>query len=94
MQVFIRCHYRDKRMWQHGALCQFEARLHHLRRASRRFGRQLRDDIPVPLVDGVSSGIVLAEALARLSVTPATAGSFTRPPGKVNQELSLARLHA
>lgn len=57
-------------------------------------GRQLRDDIPVPLVDGVSSGIVLAEALARLSVAPATAGSFTRPSGKVNQELSpaLARL--
>ena len=57
-------------------------------------GRQLRDDIPVPLVDGVSSGIVLAEALARLSVAPATAGSFTRPLGKLNQELSpaLARL--
>ena len=51
-------------------------------------GRQLRDDIPVPLVDGVSSGIVLAEALARLSVAPATAGSFTRPSNKVNEAIA------
>ena len=44
--------------------------------------------------DGTTTAIVLAEALARLSVAPATAGSFTRPSGKVNQELSpaLARL--
>ena len=57
-------------------------------------GRQLRHDIAVSLVDGVSSDIMLAEAPARLSVAPATAGSFTRPSSKVNQELSpaLARL--
>lgn len=44
--------------------------------------RGLAEQLPVPVVDGVSSGVCQAEALVRLQVSRARAGSFTRPPCK------------
>lgn len=42
----------------------------------------LRDRLPVPVVDGVSSAVRHAETLAALAPTKARAGSFAPPPHK------------
>ncbi|MGE6323540.1 aspartate/glutamate racemase family protein [Pseudomonas oryzihabitans] len=44
--------------------------------------RGLAGKLPVPVVDGVSSGVCQAEALVRLHAGIARAGSFARPPSK------------
>ena len=46
--------------------------------------RQIRDQLPVPAVDGVSCAVAQAEALVRLAPRPAQAGSFSPPPLKPN----------
>ena len=51
---------------------------------AREFGGQ----IPVPVLDGVSCGVRLAEALVGLSPRPATRGSFARPAPKPTRGLS------
>ena len=58
--------------------------------------RQVANEVPVPLVDGISSAVRQAEALARLAAPKATAGSFARPPVKPNRGLdpAIARLLA
>jgi Asp/Glu/hydantoin racemase len=52
--------------------------------------RTLADNIPVPLVDGVSSAVRHAESLIALKSSAARRGSFAPPPVKPNQGLSLA----
>lgn len=52
--------------------------------------RTLSADIPVPLVDGVSSAVRHAESLYALGTHPPKMGSFAPPPIKPNQGLSLA----
>jgi allantoin racemase len=56
--------------------------------------RSIRERIPVPVVDGVSSAVNHAQSLVSLSVAPARRGSFAPPPLKPNQGLSeaMARL--
>jgi allantoin racemase len=56
--------------------------------------RALRGQLPVPVVDGVSSAVRHAEALVALSPGKAVRGSFAPPPLKPNQGLpdALARL--
>ncbi|AXK40676.1 aspartate/glutamate racemase family protein [Crenobacter cavernae] len=49
--------------------------------------REIRDQLPVPVVDGVSSAITQLEGLIRLQPKKATGGSFTHPPVKPNQGL-------
>lgn len=41
--------------------------------------RRLRDSLPVPILDGVSCGILQAELLVRLGVRKPTVGSYARP---------------
>jgi Asp/Glu/hydantoin racemase len=50
--------------------------------------RQVRDLLPVPVVDGVSSAVRHAETLAALAPAKARAGSFALPPVKPNAGLS------
>ncbi len=52
--------------------------------------RSLRDQLPVPVVDGVSSAVRHAETLAALAPTKARAGSFAPPPRKPHQGLPVA----
>ena len=52
--------------------------------------RSIRDDIPVPLVDGVSSAVRHAESLAALAPGRARRGSYAKPPAKPNARLSPA----
>lgn len=52
--------------------------------------REVADQIPVPVVDGVSAGIAQAEALVRLAPRPARAGSYAGPPEKDHAGLSPA----
>ncbi|ACC74083.1 aspartate/glutamate racemase family protein [Paraburkholderia phymatum] len=56
--------------------------------------REIRNELPVPVVDGVSSAITQLEGLIRLSPGKATQGSFAQPPVKPNRGLpeSLERL--
>lgn len=56
--------------------------------------RTIRADIPVPLVDGVSSAVRHAETLIALAPGRAREGSYAMPPVKPHQGLpeSLARL--
>jgi Asp/Glu/hydantoin racemase len=56
--------------------------------------RSIKDRIPVPVVDGVSSAVCHAQSLASLAPAPARLGSFAPPPIKPNQGLSeaMARL--
>jgi len=56
--------------------------------------RAIRADIPVPLVDGVSSAVRHAETLIALQPGRARSGSYAHPPRKPHQGLpdSLARL--
>jgi len=58
--------------------------------------RSIRDRIPVPVVDGVSSAVCQAQALVSLSPLPARRGSFAPPPIKPNHGLpdAMARLLA
>ncbi|MDQ0616103.1 aspartate/glutamate racemase family protein [Arthrobacter globiformis] len=50
--------------------------------------RELRGQIPVPVVDGISAGIRMAEALAGLQCGPHRAGAFAPPPVKARKGLS------
>lgn len=52
--------------------------------------RTIRNDIPVPLVEGVSSAVRHAETLISLAPGLANRGSFAPPPHKPNQGLSAA----
>jgi Asp/Glu/hydantoin racemase len=52
--------------------------------------RSVRDRIPVPAVDGVSSAVRHAESLVALQPGTATRGSFAMPPSKPNRGLSPA----
>ncbi len=52
--------------------------------------RTLRGQLPVPVVDGVSSAVHHAESLVALQPGRAVRGSFARPPVKPNQGLSEA----
>ena len=58
--------------------------------------RSLRGQLPVPVVDGVSSAVRHAETLVALAPGRATGGSFAMPPVKPNQGLpeALRRLLA
>ena len=58
--------------------------------------RAIRDRIPVPVVDGVSSAVCHAQTLVSLAPVAARRGSFAPPPVKPNRGLSegLARLLA
>ena len=49
--------------------------------------RTLKDRIPVPVVDGVSSAIRHCESLIALAPHGAVEGSFARPPHKPNRGL-------
>ena len=50
--------------------------------------RDLRGRIPVPVVDGISAGIRMAEAVAALQSGPHRAGAFAPPPAKDRKGLS------
>jgi Asp/Glu/hydantoin racemase len=52
--------------------------------------RSIKDRIPVPVVDGVSSAVCHAQTLVSLAPTPARRGSFAPPPVKPNLGLSEA----
>lgn len=58
--------------------------------------RRVKDRLPVPVVDGVSSAVCHAQTLAQLAPAGAVEGSFSRPPVKPNQGLpdALVRLLA
>ena len=49
--------------------------------------RKLKTELPVPVVDGVSSAIKHCESLIELEPGTAIGGSFTRPPIKTNKNL-------
>jgi allantoin racemase len=49
--------------------------------------RSIRGDIPVPLVDGVSSAVRHCETLIALAPGPAQRGSYAPPPAKPNHGL-------
>ena len=61
--------------------------------------RAIKEQIPVPMVDGVSSAVCHAQTLVSLAPTPPRRGSFAPPPLKPNQGLPegivrlLARSH-
>ncbi|KUM33641.1 aspartate/glutamate racemase family protein [Arthrobacter sp. EPSL27] len=50
--------------------------------------RELRGQIGVPVVDGISAGIRMAEAVAALDSGPHRAGAFAAPPAKARRGLS------
>lgn len=50
--------------------------------------RELRGQIPVPVVDGISAGIRMAEAVVGLQSGPHRAGAFGPPPLKARRGLS------
>ena len=58
--------------------------------------RAIKQRIPVPVVDGVSSAVCHAQTLVSLAPAPARRGSFAPPPEKPNRGLpeSLVRLLA
>lgn len=58
--------------------------------------RRVKDRLPVPVVDGVSSAVCHAQTVAQLAPQGATEGSFSRPPIKPNTGLpeSVTRLLA
>jgi len=58
--------------------------------------RSIKERIPVPVVDGVSSAVCHAQTLVSLAPAPAHRGSFAPPPIKPNQGLppAMARLLA
>jgi allantoin racemase len=50
--------------------------------------RELRGQIPVPVVDGISAGIRMAEAVVGLQSGPHRVGAFAPPPVKARKGLS------
>jgi Asp/Glu/hydantoin racemase len=52
--------------------------------------RSIKDELPVPVVDGVSSAVRHAETLVALRAGRARLGSFAPPPAKPHQGLSPA----
>jgi len=52
--------------------------------------RTIKSELPVPVVDGVSSAVQHAETLVRLNAGSARAGSFAPPPVKPNAGLPRA----
>ncbi len=52
--------------------------------------REAAAEIPVPVLDGISCAVRLAEAVVGLGVRSPTRGSFARPPAKPAQGLSAA----
>jgi Asp/Glu/hydantoin racemase len=50
--------------------------------------REVADQIPVPVVDGISAGVAQAEALVRLAPGGHRKGSLAAPPAKDNTGLS------
>lgn len=50
--------------------------------------RELEGEIPVPVVDGISAGIRMAEAVVGLQSGPHRAGAFAPPPPKDRKGLS------
>src|SRR5438132_7524806 len=56
--------------------------------------RSIKDRIPVPVVDGVSSAVCHAQTLVALAPSPARRGSFAPPPAKPHHGLpeGIARL--
>lgn len=50
----------------------------------------LAERVPVPLVDGISAGVLLAEALVRLGAVPPRTGSLARPVGRASLGLGAA----
>ena len=50
--------------------------------------REIRNEVPVPLIDGVSAAVKLTEALVGLEPRPPRKGSFTRPAPKPARGLS------
>lgn len=50
--------------------------------------REVAGEIPVPVVDGIASGVRLTEALVGLSCGPHRAGAFASPPPKPRRGLS------
>jgi Asp/Glu/hydantoin racemase len=52
--------------------------------------REIRNEVPVPLIDGISAAVKLAEAIVGLGPRPARKGSFARPAPKPAQGLSPA----
>ncbi|KRE68464.1 Asp/Glu/hydantoin racemase [Arthrobacter sp. Soil736] len=50
--------------------------------------RELRGHIPVPVVDGISAGIRMAEAVVGLQSGPHRQGAFAPPPVKLRRGLS------
>jgi allantoin racemase len=53
-------------------------------------GARLRDDVPVPLLDGVSCGVPLCEMLVRLKLRAPQVGSLARPRGRKTTGLGAA----
>lgn len=49
--------------------------------------RQIRNQLPVPAIDGVSCAVTQIEGLIRLGTPPAAMGSFAPPPLKPNRGL-------
>ena len=52
--------------------------------------RSVREQLPVPVVDGVSSAVQHLETLLALRPVATRAGSFAAPPSKPNRGLSPA----
>lgn len=52
--------------------------------------RSIKDRVPVPVVDGVSSAVCHAQTLVSLAPAPARGGSFAPPPLKPNHGLPQA----
>jgi Asp/Glu/hydantoin racemase len=52
--------------------------------------REIGDEIPVPLIDGVSAAVKFAEAIVGLGPRPPRKGSFARPAHKPALGLSPA----
>ncbi|WP_211882906.1 aspartate/glutamate racemase family protein [Pseudarthrobacter albicanus] len=50
--------------------------------------RKLQGQIPVPVVDGISAGIRMAETVVALQSGPHRAGAFAPPPAKARRGLS------
>ena len=49
--------------------------------------REIADEVPVPLIDGVGSAIRMAEALGRGAYAPRRGGALSPPPAKAHQGL-------
>ncbi len=52
--------------------------------------REIADEVPVPMIDGVGSAVRMMEAMIRAGYRPRTAGPMSAPPDKPHQNLSAA----